>query len=45
MVGHNTPEQSAHHLPERLGETRWLFMEVLKVKQRNFDGVTLVSPH
>src|SRR4029077_6528090 len=23
MVGHSDPEQSVHHLPERLGETRW----------------------
>ena len=44
MVGHSSPEQSARHLPERLGETRWLFMEVLRVKQRQFELRPFRSP-
>ena len=40
MVDHSSPEQSARHLPERLGETRWLFMEVLRVNL-NFDPSAL----
>ena len=35
MVGHSTPEQSACHLPEQLGETCWLFMGLVMVKGGN----------
>ena len=37
MVGHSNPEQSALHLPERLGETRCLFLEVTRAKQKQLN--------
>ena len=32
VVGHGNPERSTHHLPKWLGETCWLFMEVVPSK-------------